>query len=314
MNHTVCLEDYSFGPQTSPQCRNGLDLTVVFEESMLSLLPASLMITASIARFAFLHKARKVVLGKSFYDTKSVSSENYHVQIEVIELTASIQLHLVAIVILRFVLLLLWSIHPPVRTQTSVAAASISLLESFALFALSKSEHVRSIRPSSLLNLYLLFSLGLDFIRMRTLVKMQFDTLIVSLSAANMAIKASLLLLEAQNKRAFFSAADADRPPQETSGIFNRSVFWWLNSLFLQGKMLCIVPEVFKSNENQDIVRSSHCKIFFISMKNCLQKRHSQILKENGSYCQMIPNTAWGKPSYYAYGVCFLLQLFPICL
>jgi ATP-binding cassette subfamily C (CFTR/MRP) protein 1 len=102
--------------------------------------------------------------------------------------------------------------------------------------ALSKSEHVRSIRPSSLLNLYLLFSLGLDFIRMRTLVKMQFDTLIASLSAANMAIKASLLFLEAQNKRAYFCAGDLDRPPQEISGIFSRSVFWWLNSLFLQGK------------------------------------------------------------------------------
>jgi len=102
--------------------------------------------------------------------------------------------------------------------------------------ALSKSEHVRSIRPSSLLNLYLLFSLGLDFIRMRTLVKIQFDTLIASLSAAAMATKASLLFLEAQNKRAYFSSADSDRPPQEISGIFNRSVFWWLNSLFLQGE------------------------------------------------------------------------------
>jgi Na+-transporting NADH:ubiquinone oxidoreductase subunit NqrB len=73
MNHTVCLEDYSFGPQTSPKCRDGLDLTIVFEESILCLLPASLMIAASIVRFAILHRSRKVVLDKSFYDTKSVS-------------------------------------------------------------------------------------------------------------------------------------------------------------------------------------------------------------------------------------------------
>jgi len=64
---------------------------------------------------------------------------------------------------------------------------------------------------------------------------MQFDTLISSLCAADMAIKVSLLFLEAQNKRLYFSAADKERPPQEISGVLNRSVFWWLNSLFLQG-------------------------------------------------------------------------------
>jgi len=74
MNRTVCLEDFSFGPQTSLQCRDGLDLTLVFEQSMLSLLPASFMIFASIARYVILRKSRQVVSGKSFYDTKSVSS------------------------------------------------------------------------------------------------------------------------------------------------------------------------------------------------------------------------------------------------
>jgi hypothetical protein len=75
MNQTVCLDDYSFGPQTSPQCRDGLDLTLVFEESILSLLPASLMIIGSTARCIYLSKARRVVPGKSFYDNKAVSSD-----------------------------------------------------------------------------------------------------------------------------------------------------------------------------------------------------------------------------------------------
>ena len=123
------------------------------------------------------------------------------------------------------------------RTSTSIAAASVFLVESFAFMALSKSEHVRSVRPSSLLNLYYLFSLGLDFIRIRTLIKMRFDQLIVCLCAADMAIKISLLFLEARNKRAYFSDADSGRPPQEISGILSRSVFWWLNSLFLQGQV-----------------------------------------------------------------------------
>lgn len=72
---------------------------------------------------------------------------------------------------------------------------------------------------------------------MRTLIKMQFDALIVALCAADMAVKISLLFLEAKNKRAYFSSVDAQRPPQEISGILSRSVFWWLNSLFFQGSI-----------------------------------------------------------------------------
>ncbi|KFZ09212.1 hypothetical protein V502_08876 [Pseudogymnoascus sp. VKM F-4520 (FW-2644)] len=58
-----------------------------------------------------------------------------------------------------------------------------------------------------------------------------------------MAIKLCLLFLEGKNKRAFFSNADSERPHQETSGILNRSVFWWLNSLFLTGYKKVLVLE-----------------------------------------------------------------------
>lgn len=116
-----------------------------------------------------------------------------------------------------------------------MAAATVFFVEALTFVALSKSEHNRSVQPSSLLNLYLLFSLGLDFIRMRTLVNMRFDAMIISLSAAVVAVKMSMLFVEAQSKRAYFSSQDSSRPPQETSGILSRSVFWWLNSLFFQG-------------------------------------------------------------------------------
>ncbi|KFY35276.1 hypothetical protein V494_06064 [Pseudogymnoascus sp. VKM F-4513 (FW-928)] len=63
-------------------------------------------------------------------------------------------------------------------------------------------------------------------------------SLIVSLLAADMA-----LFLEGKNKRAFFSNIDSERPHQETSGILNRSVLWWLNSLFLTGYKKVLVLE-----------------------------------------------------------------------
>lgn len=71
---------------------------------------------------------------------------------------------------------------------------------------------------------------------MRTFAEIHFDSVIIALAAADMAIKASLLFSEEQNKRAYFSELDAERPTQEVSGIFSRSVFWWLKTLFLRGK------------------------------------------------------------------------------
>ncbi|KFY10023.1 hypothetical protein V492_05242 [Pseudogymnoascus sp. VKM F-4246] len=72
---------------------------------------------------------------------------------------------------------------------------------------------------------------------------MGYYSLIVSLLAADMAIKLCLLFLEGKNKRAFFSNIDSERPHQETSGILNRSVFWWLNSLFLTGYKKVLILE-----------------------------------------------------------------------
>lgn len=133
---------------------------------------------------------------------------------------------------------MLWSTQSPIRTKTSIAAAAVSFAEALVFVVLSKWEHNRSVRPSSLLTVYLLVSLGIDFIRMRTLISMHFDSLIISLSAAAIAVKMSLLFIESQNKTAYFTPLDSSRPPQETSGILNRSVFWWLNSMFMQGKYM----------------------------------------------------------------------------
>jgi hypothetical protein len=78
INQSTCVEDYSFGPKTSINCRNGLDLTLTFEESFLGLLPALALIIASTVRLILLRNARKVVLGNSFGDTKAVGAPGNH--------------------------------------------------------------------------------------------------------------------------------------------------------------------------------------------------------------------------------------------
>ncbi|EAW10758.1 putative ABC transporter [Aspergillus clavatus NRRL 1] len=50
-----------------------------------------------------------------------------------------------------------------------------------------------------------------------------------------MTFKLIITVLEGREKRAFLQAQGMKLPPETTSSIYNRTVFWWLNRLFLTG-------------------------------------------------------------------------------
>ena len=58
---------------------------------------------------------------------------------------------------------------------------------------------------------------------------------IPSIFVASIAVKLILLVLEARSKRAYLQYPYKSFPPEATSGIFSRSLFWWLNPLFVGG-------------------------------------------------------------------------------
>ena len=97
------------------------------------------------------------------------------------------------------------------------------------------AEHIKTIRPSLLLNGYLFFSLLFDVARCRTFWIGQTETAIVGLFTATVAIKVVVLVLEAIEKRDILDPRFQDAPPEAIAGIYNRSVFWWLNLLFRRG-------------------------------------------------------------------------------
>jgi ATP-binding cassette, subfamily C (CFTR/MRP), member 1 len=103
------------------------------------------------------------------------------------------------------------------------------------VIVLSHFEHVRSVRPSFLLNVYLFFSLILDLGQARTLYLLEDDTPKASVFSATMGIKLALLFLEAQEKASYLRKPYSTLPPESTSGIWSQSTFWWLNSLIYQG-------------------------------------------------------------------------------
>lgn len=120
-------------------------------------------------------------------------------------------------------------------TRAAVPSAMLSLLAALVIFVLSGLEHTRAVRPSLVLNTYLLTSLLFDVTQARTLYLRHENTSILGLFTTNIGVKIALLLMEARDKRRYLKFPYREYSPETTSGILNRSFFWWLTPIFLIG-------------------------------------------------------------------------------
>ena len=104
-----------------------------------------------------------------------------------------------------------------------------------ALCALSTFEHLRSLRPSTVINAYLLVTLPLNVSQVRTLwLRHSYHSAAITYSVAG-GIKLLLLAVEAVEKQRLIQPQFRPAAPESTTGIYSRSVFWWLNPLFITG-------------------------------------------------------------------------------
>jgi len=127
-----------------------------------------------------------------------------------------------------------WANPHVTKTRASLPTAVLTLVAYLILPILSYAEHVKSVRPSSILSGYLLVSLLCDLARARTLC-LKNDDKIASDFSATLAIKFALLVLESIEKRAILLSAFRSYSFEATAGILNRCFFWWLNPLFRRG-------------------------------------------------------------------------------
>ena len=130
---------------------------------------------------------------------------------------------------------MLWSSRSTVKTRASVPSTVVTFIGSLVLGLLSYVEHQRSVRPSSLLNVYLFFTLLFDAARSRTLWLQRYNHTISIVFTTTVVVKFLLVLLEAKEKQSILRPKYACYPPEATSGIYNRSFFWWQNTLFRRG-------------------------------------------------------------------------------
>lgn len=129
------------------------------------------------------------------------------------------------------------AVVPALQTHISVISAALSVLGAMALAILSHFEHVRSVKPSFIINIYLIASILFDASRVRTQTLMRKDAnnVLGAIIAASLAVKLVVLILEATEKRALLPGLYAQFSLENTSGLISRSSFWWLNSLLISG-------------------------------------------------------------------------------
>jgi len=106
---------------------------------------------------------------------------------------------------------------------------------SILICGLSHLEQSRSVRPSTLLNGYLLISILLDCAQLRTqfLLNEFFRTAVLFVTI--WALKLVMLIVESQEKSSCLKAEYQGLPPESKSGIISQSLLWWLNDLFKMG-------------------------------------------------------------------------------
>ncbi|KAL9569400.1 hypothetical protein ACKAV7_006455 [Fusarium commune] len=224
--------DASFGPFVGPECRDGFDFTLVFEQSILVLSPAALLLILAPIRLFRLRNSPVKVTGHRL---------------------RTVKMALIALLaVLHLVLVVLWATRPSNSRldRVSVAAACVSFASSLMSCVLSRAEHAKSPRPSSLLSLFLAVSLLLDVALLRTLWLVPMSAAIPAVFTATFALKAILVVLEGWSKGPYLVAGSGPHSPEVTAGLYARAVFAWVTPLLLTGFRKLLRPmDLFELDE-----------------------------------------------------------------
>ncbi|KAK8859863.1 multidrug resistance-associated [Apiospora arundinis] len=233
--------DASFGPSVkSPDCRGGgFDFTLLFEESILAILPAALFIALAAIRSFSLAGKRPAVRRNVLYYCKLVAISVY----------TALQ-----------VALLVLATKTSLRTKATLASAALSLVTGLGLAVLSHLEHAKSIRPSFIINSYLITTIIFDIARVRTQwLSQRSANAIAGVLTASLASKCVMVILESIGKQSLLLEPERDYSLESTSGVVNRSWFWWLNSLLFSGfRKVLSLEELPSIHEKINSDRLSH--------------------------------------------------------
>lgn len=241
--------DDSFGPWAG-DCRGGFDFTLLFEQTILSVPPLVFLLLLAPLRIRYLSRKKIKVVRSQWLTLKLVrtlcqdrTAGDPPSAAVIADMTACLKLGYAAYGGLQLAILILWARPSAVRTRASIAVTVLALVGSLFAGLLSYMEHLRCVRPSFILDMHLFFSLIFDIAYTRTLWLQQYNRIIAIVVTVMIAVKAVVLLLETIEKRGILQPQYREYPPEATSGIFNRSFFWWINPLLRRGFKSAIAVE-----------------------------------------------------------------------
>jgi ATP-binding cassette, subfamily C (CFTR/MRP), member 1 len=120
-------------------------------------------------------------------------------------------------------LLVLYAVKPTLRTRATLASAVLTLVDALGLCLLSHAEHLYSIRPSAIINIYLLITLIFDIARARTLwLEDGVAKSVAAVFSSAIGVKVMVLSIEAIEKRGILLDRYRYSSPEVTSGIYSR--------------------------------------------------------------------------------------------
>ncbi|VUC37886.1 unnamed protein product [Clonostachys rosea] len=201
--------DGEFGPRLA----GAFDLTLLFEQSIFSLLPAAIFIILGIIRVLHLNRKERGSFKGGLLWAKLFLTSVYGGA--------------------RLSLLILWVFGSGPKVRTSVAESAVGIVEALVIAALCLTKHVRSRKPSLLLNGYLLISIPLHALIARSLWIRENLIFLASVYTFSVVVKAVLLVLEELPRSGAAKLQYAAREP--SAGVVSRTLFWWLNRLFYSG-------------------------------------------------------------------------------
>lgn len=130
--------------------------------------------------------------------------------------------------LLRLGLLIIWVIAGPPRTRLTLAAQTLNFLAAFPLGAVSFYEHTYRVAPSIFLELYLLLTIALDTVRLRTLWLIPGAVPVAAIEVVALVAKLGVALAEGWSKKSLIRGDAAGYSPEQLSGFYGRTFFLWL--------------------------------------------------------------------------------------
>ncbi|CAK7197974.1 hypothetical protein SEUCBS139899_000628 [Sporothrix eucalyptigena] len=211
-----CGNDESFGPVLTPgpDCYS-FDFTLTFEDYIFSIAICGIAVLLAFVRIFLLFKRDAIVRWPLLRAIKLLA--------------------FLALIGLQLAIAVLLGTNKGYHTHTTLASTILNLATFVVLAVVGDLEHVRSIRPSFLIQTFFFFAILCDMPRVRTQWLVPNNSTVAPIFTAAFGVKFVLLFIESTHKYSHSNLADQKVSPEEIQGVFGRTFFTWLNPLFFEG-------------------------------------------------------------------------------